>query len=255
MQTYLLFFVFLYGLIFGSFYNVVIYRMPNDMSISKGRSMCTSCKNSLKAIDLIPVVSYIFLGGKCRYCGEKISIRYPFIELLTGLLFSLAFYLFGQTVYSVLVIVFWSYLLIVTMIDIDHKVILDNISLFFFIIFLVLKIYLEQKAVLYSLLAGLICFLVYFLIYKLSYMYYKREAFGLGDVFYIAVVGFCLGFKVTYLTIFFPFIVAFSIIAVLFLIGKIFNIKEELPFAPFISISSFILTIYGEQMMNLILLK
>lgn len=255
MQIYLLVLIFLYGLIFGSFYNVVIYRAPIDMPISKGRSMCTNCKNTLKAIDLIPILSYVFLGGKCRYCGSKISFRYPFIELLTGVLFALSYYLFGQSIYTIFVIVFWSYLLIVTMIDIDHKLILDNISLFFFLVLLALKIYSERMDVLYSLLAGLICFIAYFLIYKISYIYYKKEAFGLGDVFYIAVVGFALGLKVTYLTIFFPFIVAAVILAFLFTLGKKFKLSMELPFAPFISISAFILTIFGDNMMNFIFYK
>ncbi len=255
MQTFLIILFFLYGIVFGSFYNVVIYRMPHDLSISKGRSFCPKCNTGLKIADLVPVFSFVFLGGKCRYCNQKISFRYPAIEILTGVLFALAYYIFGLSANTFFIIAFWSYLLIVAMIDIDTKMILDSISLFFFVIFLILNIYILQGDVLYSLLSGVISFLIYFVIYKFAFMYYKKEAFGLGDVFYIGVVGFCLGPDVLYLTVFFPFIVAFVIVVLLLLFGKIFKLKQEIPFAPFISISAFILSIYGEQMMTFIFVR
>ncbi len=254
MEYLILVFVFIYGLIFGSFYNVVIYRLPFDMSISEGRSKCTSCGYTLKAKDLIPVISFIMLKGKCRSCGNSISYRYPAIELLTGVLFSLAYLVFGLNLQMIFIMCFWSYLLIVTMIDIDHKLILDNISIVFFIIFLALDLFILKKAVVLNLIAGVVALLVYLLIYKVAFMYYKREAFGLGDVFFISVVSFCLGFKVLYLTIFFPFIVAVVCIGLIMLLGKKFDINKEVPFAPFISLSAFILSIFGEQMMKFIFL-
>ncbi len=246
--------LFLYGLIFGSFYNVVIYRMPLDISIVKGRSYCPKCQKTLTVFDLIPLFSFIFLGGKCRYCGEKISKRYPLVELFTGILFALSYIVFGLNVQMFLIIAFWSYLLIVSMIDIDHMFILDNINIFFSVIFVAFNVYILKTDVVYNLLAGLIAFLVYFAIHKISFAYYKREAFGLGDVFFIGIISFCLGLNVLYLTIFFPFIVAVFFFIIKILIGEKHSMSMEIPLAPFIAVSSFILSIYGEQMMHFIFL-
>ena len=109
--------VFLYGLIFGSFYNVVIYRVPADKSIAKGRSMCGSCNHTLAAKDLVPVLSWVFLKARCRYCGSKISMRYPIIELVTGLLFYLAYASSGSIWEFLFYASLWSMLLITAMID------------------------------------------------------------------------------------------------------------------------------------------
>ena len=109
--------VFLFGTVFGSFYNVVIYRLPLEMSIAKGRSMCFACKHPLGFFDLFPLFSYLLLGGKCRYCKTKYSPRYFFVELLTGILFLVAYLKFSITYDFALMIVFWSMLVIVALID------------------------------------------------------------------------------------------------------------------------------------------
>ncbi len=252
MNYIILLLVFIYGIVFGSFYNVIIYRLPIDLSVARGRSFCTTCNHKLSTIDLVPVLSYITLGGKCRYCGCNISKRYPLIELITGLYFSLSYIVFGFTLQMLFITIFWSYLFIVSMIDIDHKVILDSISLFFFIIFVSLKFLITGSGLITSIIAGIIAFIIYLLIHIFSYKYYGREAFGLGDVFFIGVVGFCLGLNVLYLTIFFPFILAVICIIICFILGKKQSLNMEVPFAPFISLSAFILTLYGDQMMSFI---
>ncbi len=236
MNYLILLFVFIYGLLFGSFYNVVIYRMPIDISIAKGRSFCPNCNHKLKALDLIPVLSFVSLKGKCRYCDNKISARYPLVELITGLYFALSYMVFGLTLQMLFVTIFWSYLFIVSMIDIDHKLILDSISLFFFVILAILKFVMLGSGIISSLIAGVVAFLLYLVIYIVAYKYYGREAFGLGDVFFIGVVGFCLGLNVLYLTIFFPFIVAVVFIIISFIFGKKHSFDLEVPFAPFISV-------------------
>lgn len=252
MDLLILLILFIYGVIFGSFYNVVIYRMPIDLPISKGRSFCTSCNTQLKAVDLVPVFSYLFLKGKCRYCGEHISIRYPLVELFTGLYFMLAYIFFGFSLQMLFMILFWSYLFIVSMIDIDHMLILDNISIFFGIIFIILYAFMLKDSILYNFLSGIFAFIIYFAIYKIAFIYYKREAFGLGDVFFIGVVSFCLGLNVLYLTIFFPFIVAVVFVIINAIFKRNTDLQTAVPLAPFISISAFILSIYGQQMMDFI---
>lgn len=247
---------FIYGIIFGSFYNVVIYRLPNNISITKGRSYCPNCKTTLKAVDLIPLFSYISLGGKCRYCNKKISIRYPLIELLTGLLFALSYIIFGLSAQTFFIITFWSYLLIVSIIDIDTKFILDNINIFFFILFFIFIILIHTENIIFYVFSAVIAYLMYFLIYKISFKWYGKEAFGLGDVFFISIVSFCLGSNLgmLYLTIFMPFIVATLIILIIKVLGKNFKLSDEIPFAPFIAISCFIISIFGKQIISFILI-
>lgn len=244
--------LFIYGILFGSFYNVVIYRLPLDLSVAKGRSFCPNCNHKLSAKDLVPIFSYIFLKGKCRYCGNKISIRYPLVELFTGVYFAFAYIFFGFNVTMFYMIFFWSYLFIVSMIDIDHMVILDSISIFFGVFFIGFSTYLLRTDVIYSFLAAIIAFIIYFAIYKLAFIIYKKEAFGLGDVFLIGVIAFVLGFKMLYLTLFFPFIVAMVYVLYLVIIKRERDLKMAIPLGPFICISAFIISLYGPQMIKAI---
>jgi leader peptidase (prepilin peptidase)/N-methyltransferase len=96
MNVYIVFSIILiYGILIGSFLNVCIYRIPEESSIVVGRSHCMNCNTQLKWYDMIPILSYIFLRGRCRKCKEKISIQYPIIEALNGLFYVLVFYLYG----------------------------------------------------------------------------------------------------------------------------------------------------------------
>ena len=129
LYYYYLFVFFGLGLIFGSFFNVVIYRLPRKESIVVGKSHCTQCNTDIKPYDLIPVFSYLLLAGKCRNCKSTISIRYPIIELITGILFALSFIRFGITLQTLISILLASILIIVTMIDIDTMEIYDRFQI------------------------------------------------------------------------------------------------------------------------------
>lgn len=255
ISYFLLFLFFIYGLILGSFYNVAIYRLPRDMSVLKGRSKCIKCGHILNIIDLVPILSYIFLRGKCRYCNNKISIRYCIIEITVALLFTISYVMFGFTIKTIFVCIFWSYLVIVSAIDIEHKFIIDNVNLLFFSIFLILMSYIRETYVLLNILSGFLALGIYYIIYKLSLRYYNREAFGLGDVYFIAIVSFCLGIRMLYLTIFLPFIVAAIFLIIITLCGKKAKLSDELPFAPFISIAAFIITLAGNEIIRFLLLR
>jgi leader peptidase (prepilin peptidase)/N-methyltransferase len=112
-------FIFVYGIVIGSFLNVCIYRIPRNESLSYPPSHCTSCGSRVKWYDLFPVISYLFLKGKCRYCGENISIRYPFIELLTGLIYILIYVNFGFSFEFLKYVILASFLIVVGIIDLD----------------------------------------------------------------------------------------------------------------------------------------
>lgn len=114
-------FIFIMGLVIGSFLNVCIYRIPRKESIAFGASHCTKCGNRIKWYDLVPVFSYLFLRGKCRYCKEKISLQYPCVELITGIIY-LALYLgMGLTVFFGLACIITSILLVILMIKINNR--------------------------------------------------------------------------------------------------------------------------------------
>ena len=119
--------VFIFGMCIGSFLNVCIYRLPSSMSIiNPSRSFCPQCNSAIQFYDNIPVFSYIWLKGRCRNCKASISLRYPLVELMTGILAIAILFMFGLTLEGVVYFVFISSLLVITFIDIDHKIIPDR---------------------------------------------------------------------------------------------------------------------------------
>lgn len=241
---------FVYGICIGSFFNVVIYRLPIGKSFVKGRSFCPKCKKQLKTIELIPILSWVIQGGKCKNCKEEISVIYPLMEFLIGILFALAYVVYGFSIYTFIMIIFWSMLVVIAIIDFRTKFIYDNTLIATMVPILVLSLFSDIN-IGQQLLSAFICFSVYFLIYKVAYRYYGREAFGFGDVLLIGIVGYVVELKLIYLTIFLPAYVA--IFAYLLGIcrnklnkrGITVDWKIEIPFAPSIAISGFILTLFS----------
>lgn len=244
---------FLYGIVIGSFLNVLIFRLPNDISIIKEkRSKCFSCNKQLKYYHLIPIVSFIFLKGRCGYCKERISYTYVGTELLTGILFLISYLLFGTTIYSLYIISLFIMLILVAIIDLREKIIIDNVLIFFVIISVIFKIILKESLIL-STINGGISFFIYYIIYVMAKKIYGFEAFGFGDALYIGVIGFYLHSVNPLLITYLPFFISLFII----IIYKIFNIKTkirkmEIPFGPSISISVFMLIVFSNEIYKVI---
>src|SRR6056297_4293516 len=116
-------FIFLFGILIGSFLNVCIYRLPEGKSVVSPPSACSSCGHRLGFLDLVPILSYVFNRGRCRYCGAKYSIQYPLIELLNGILYLFVFYKYGFTCISVMHSLTVSVLIVVFLIDLRYKII------------------------------------------------------------------------------------------------------------------------------------
>lgn len=129
MENLIYIFIFLFGLVIGSFLNVCICRMPNNESVVRPRSHCAFCKKTIPWFDNIPILSFIFLRARCRFCGERISWRYPLVELLTALIFLAIIDKFGLNLYSIGLLAFAGGLIIATFIDIAIREIPDSISL------------------------------------------------------------------------------------------------------------------------------
>lgn len=218
----LLLFVFIIGLVMGSFLNVAAIRSLNNENIVYPPSHCTNCGHRLGFLDLFPVLSYVFLKGRCRYCHKKISPIYPFGELLTAAAYTVIFYKFTFTLNTLLQIVFISIMIICCISDILKGQISKNIINIGCIIILILRIIVYDDMFKY-IADGIIVFAVMFIIYKLT-----KDKIGFADVKLIAVSAVSLGLLNTFCSVFYASC-----------IGVILNIKRrkrKIPFIPYLTI-------------------
>jgi prepilin signal peptidase PulO-like enzyme (type II secretory pathway) len=236
---------FIYGLIFGSFFNVVGLRIPKKESIVSPPSHCPHCNTRLKAVDLFPVLSYLLRRGRCGYCRAVISPVYPIIELLTGLLFAGVFYKYGFTGEMVVSILFVSLLVIITVSDMAYKIIPDKVLLPFFVTFLILRFFIHPMESYYSHLIGMVLgFTIFLLIAVIS-----KGGMGGGDIKLFAVVGLFFGYPLLFLTILLSTLLG-TMYGILLIIMKGAGRKTEIPFGPFIACASLISLFVGQQIID-----
>lgn len=230
---------FIYGLCIGSFLNVVIYRLPRNIPLALDRSKCPSCGHILSAADLIPLFSFMCLGGKCRYCGEKISPLYPVIEGFTGIAFGLCGSIYGIGLYSALLCAFFSALITAWLIDKDFGYIPDRIHIIILAaaagsIFIGPVIPVSQR-----LLGGLGIGSAMFLISLAT-----GGGIGGGDIKLMACSGLLLGWKLTLPAFFLAYVLA----AIRWLppyITKKIPARFEVPMAPFFALSLILTALFG----------
>jgi len=230
----------------GSFFNVCIYRIPRGESIIYPPSHCPKCGTFLKLYDNIPVVSYILLRGRCRYCGARISPIYPLVETLTGILYVFSYIYYGKDLISFFsALTFVSFLVIITFIDLSHMIIPD--VLVFPGIALGLSFsFLKGKPLFFDgLLGGLIGGFTIFIIIFLS-----RGGMGEGDIKLSAMIGSFLGVKYIIMTLILSFIIG-GIIGVILLILKIKGRKDPIPFGPFLALGGIISLFWGDILANM----
>ncbi|AOY78395.1 prepilin peptidase [Clostridium formicaceticum] len=244
------------GIIIGSFLNVCIYRIPKNQSIVYPSSHCSSCNRSLQVMDLIPIFSYFILKGKCRYCRHKISLRYPMVELLTGIVFVLLLYKYDFSIDLLFYLILVSTLICISFIDYDHQIIPDGLVLLGFAAGLIYKLVLYYFInVPIEFLNSILGFLVgggFFLLIAVV----SKGGMGGGDIKLIAMLGFWIGWQDVILISFLAFIIG-SIVSIILLITKIKSRKDAIPFGPFIAISSLIVILYKNYLlvhyMNLVM--
>ncbi|WP_312702227.1 prepilin peptidase [Sedimentibacter sp.] len=240
----------LYGLIIGSFLNVCIYRIPREESIAWPGSHCPRCNHNLSWYDNIPLLSYITLKGKCRYCGTGISAQYPLVEALNAVLYIVMYVKFGFGVDFVFYSLISSVLLVVIFIDLKEMIIPDSLVLCILILSVVHKsvnyfLYSMPFGLLDSVLGLLAAGGVFLIIVLVS-----RGGMGGGDVTLIGALGFVLGLRYILLTIFLSFILG-AVISVFLLAAKIKTRKDPIPFGPFIVTGFFITILWGQDIINL----
>ena len=241
------------GLIFGSFANVCIYRMPRNMSVVKPNSHCTSCNAFIKWYDNIPILSYIFLKGKCRRCKSKISIKYPLVEFSCGVLFVSMYYLYGFVFMLIPFCLLVFSLLVTTIIDFEFKIIPDEISFMLMIVGFVTSFFnlnlgetIEQR-VLNSFLGFLVGGGSLFIIAVIGKFIFKKDAMGGGDIKLMAGVGTFIGWDKALFAIFVASLFG-SIVGIILIIYKKIERKQEIPFGPYLALSSFLTLFLSPQM-------
>ncbi len=235
------------GLVIGSFLNVCIYRIPKEESIAFPPSHCAKCQHNLSPIDLVPVFSYIFLRGKCRYCKEKISIRYPLIESLNGILYLILYLKFGLTLIALKYCILVSLLIVIGMIDYDTQFVFTSTTIFGGIIasiFIVIQAIEYRSGTIDLILGGAIGFGIIGLIVFLT------KGMGEGDIEIATVCGLFLGVKGILLGLFLAIILG-GIVGIIILALKLKKAKEKIAFGPCIAIGSLISMLWGVEILKI----
>lgn len=225
--------IFVFGLCWGSFLNVCIYRIPRGISIVNPPSNCPNCGNKIKGYDNIPIISFILLKGKCRACGEKISYVYPIVELATGLILLALYQRYGINVDSILYAVFCSTLIVISFIDLEHRIIPDILSLGGVGAGLIASLGLTAITFLDSLLGLLLGGGLLLLVATVYFKLRKLEGMGGGDIKLLGMIGAWLGYKAII-----PVLLFASLAGVLFGLPFILIKKDryfQIPFGPFLS--------------------
>lgn len=244
--------IFAFGSVVGSFLNVCIYRIPRNYSIVAPSSRCPSCNTPIRFYDNIPIASYIFLGGKCRACRAKISVRYPLVELLNALLYIAVFWRFGADWHTAVYFAFCSALIVITFIDLDFQIIPDRITIPGIPIgILAGSFLLPDPFMRYSLLglqASIIGFLagggLYYAIAVLS-----RGGMGGGDIKMMAMVGGLMGWKSVLLTTFIGSLTG-SVLGLFLMVIKGKGRKTKVPFGPFLALGALVALFWGQEILD-----
>jgi len=239
--------IFIFGMCIGSFLNVCIYRLPTSKSIANPpRSICPTCNSPIRFYDNIPVLSYIWLKGRCRNCDASISFRYPMVELMTGIVAMGLLFKFGLSLESVVYFVFISSLLVIAFIDLDHQIIPDVITLPGIPMGLVASFALPTVTFKASVLGLLIGGGSLWFVAWAYNLIAKRDGMGGGDIKLLAMIGTIIGWQGVIFTIFASSVMGSCVgITIMLIKGK--NMKFAIPFGPFLSIGAIAYVFFGSQ--------
>lgn len=251
-------FIFIFGLVWGSFLNVVIYRTTHGSSPLSGRSMCPKCKKTISWKHNIPLISFFWLRGKCAHCGLRISWQYPVVEFLTGTLFLWWFWmgrgfflLIGQPLAYVQP-VFWliigMLMLVLFVADLRYSLIPDSVTISLFFLTLGYRLYLthlgemQSSDVVRAIISGIVLTLFFYGLWSLT----KGRGFGFGDVKLAPSLGLLLGWPKTLVAVFVAFILG-AIVAVGLIVLNKKKMGQTIPFGPFLVIGCLMALLYGNQ--------
>lgn len=239
----------LLGLAVGSFLNLCIDRLPLGKSIVSPPSHCDACEQRLKTRDLVPLFSYLWLRGRCRYCGAHIPRRLPLVELATALLFALLFWQYGLSLQLAIALIYASLFLVIFVIDLEHGLVLDNVvypgmalAFVFSFFWPWPELVWPDIGVLSALLGGAIGFGLILIPYLIS-----RGGMGGGDVKLAGLIGLVTGFPLVFFALFLG-ILGGGLVAIALLISGVKSRKEPIPFGPFLAAAAMVTLIWGPAM-------
>jgi len=260
--------IFIFGLVIGSFLNCVVYRLNEGISFSSGRSFCPNCKHTLAWYDLVPIFSFLFLKGKCRYCGQKISWQYPAVEILTGSVFLLIFqfslpagrqeFLIFNQVSNFYFLINLAYLLIISSLliiififDLKWYLIPDKVLFWAIGVVAIFHLYnfsfgLYPEGQIFNFLLSAFGACAFFLA---VFLLTKGRAMGFGDVKLAFFMGLFLGWPKIMVALFLAFLIG-AIIGLILIALKKKGLRSEIPFGPFLITGLFIALAWGDKFFN-----
>lgn len=244
MEALIITYIAVVGLFIGSFLNVVGLRIPQGESIVTPPSHCPSCNHRLGIIDLIPVFSYVFLLGRCRHCGVKITPQYALFELITALLFIYTYFAIGLQFEIIIAWIFVSILVAITISDLHYKLIPNKIIFPGMIVFLVFRWFVHSLPYTDYLIGFLVGGGLFYLIAIIS-----RGGMGGGDIKLLAMIGLVVGWKLTLITILLSSVIGLLISGILLLLGRITR-KQPIPFGPYIALAALIAYYWGNPLID-----
>lgn len=233
------------GLVFGSFLNVLIVRIPKNENVVFPPSHCCACKTPLKAYHNVPIFSWLFLGRRCSYCHEKISIQYPIVEAVTGAIFGAMYLKFGFTYIALMTALSFSFLLALSVIDYYYKAVPDSLNLLALSTAMIATTTVQgfilnfENALLF---VGGFALLRFYLSYII-----KKEALGEGDLMVAGTMGAILGIKLGLVAI---FVSALLALPVMILMRKETDESKMVPYVPFLALALFIVKIFESEFLN-----
>jgi len=239
-----------FGSVIGSFLNVCIYRIPQNIAIARPRSYCPKCSKPIRALDNIPIISFVILKGRCRNCDKKIRLQSPAVELLTALLTIAVVLKFDFTILTIFYLSLVYILITISFIDLEHMIIPDGLVLAAALlglmasIFNILPIGWPESAYGALLYGGGLAGVGY-----VGKLVYKMDALGGGDVKLASVLGMYLGWKMSMISLLLAFLVAALFVVVGLAVGRLSR-KQLIPFGPFLALGAIMTLFWGEQLYN-----
>lgn len=238
-----------FGLAWGSFLNVLIYRIPRDMSIVRPASSCPQCKKKIKVYDNIPLISYLLLKGKCRYCKSKIPLSYPLVEFLTPLSFVLLYFHYSLSVFFFASCLFASAMIVLGFIDYFHMIIPDEITLPGLVLALIYALFRQDISLTQALIGAVAGSGFLLLIYGIYLLVRKKEGLGMGDVMMMLLIGAYLGWRLAFFTLVLASF-AGALVGVLVISFRKKDFQHSLPFGTFLAPAAYFALLWGEKIIR-----
>jgi leader peptidase (prepilin peptidase)/N-methyltransferase len=245
--------IILFGLAWGSFLNVVIYRLPRGLNLSRPPSSCPACRTRIRFYDNIPVLSFVLLGGKCRGCGTKIPFTYPLVEFLTPVSFLFLYSAYSWSLFFLASCLFASALIVLGFIDYYHQVLPDEITLPVLILALVYSLFRPDLTLRQALIGAVVGSGFLLFVYGGYFLLRKKEGMGMGDVTMMLMIGAYLGWVQTFFTLILASFVG-ALVGVFFVLFKKKDLQYSLPFGTFLAPAAYISLVWGHRIVNTYLL-